>query len=108
MRAVALRVSISTARPPRSMRGGPRSFRTRRADGLRRVGTVLARRNGFGTVTDEHDARTGETRSAADVREEDEMNRMTFASIAAVVSLVNGIPGLIAPAALASLYGVIA
>jgi hypothetical protein len=34
------------------------------------------------------------------------MNRTTFASIAAVVSLVNGIPGLIAPVALASLYGV--
>ena len=36
------------------------------------------------------------------------MNRTTFASIAAVVSLVNGIAGLIAPVALASLYGVTA
>jgi hypothetical protein len=34
------------------------------------------------------------------------MNRTTFVSIAAVVSLANGIPGLIAPAATASLYGV--
>jgi hypothetical protein len=34
------------------------------------------------------------------------MNRTMFASIAAVISLVNGIPGLIAPVALASLYGV--
>ncbi|MDQ2912002.1 MAG: hypothetical protein M3T56_01970 [Chloroflexota bacterium] len=34
------------------------------------------------------------------------MDRRTFASIAAFVSLVNGIPGLIAPAAAASLYGV--
>ena len=34
------------------------------------------------------------------------MSRRVFASIAAVVSLVNGVPGLIAPAALASLYGV--
>jgi hypothetical protein len=36
------------------------------------------------------------------------MSRRVFASIAAVVSLVNGIPGLIAPAALASVYGVTA
>jgi hypothetical protein len=36
------------------------------------------------------------------------MSRSTFASIAAVVSLVNGVPGLIAPAAVASLYGVTA
>jgi len=34
------------------------------------------------------------------------MNRRVFASIAAVVSLVNGVPGLIAPAAVASFYGV--
>jgi len=34
------------------------------------------------------------------------MNRTTFARVAAVVSLVNGIPGLIAPAAFASFYGV--
>ena len=34
------------------------------------------------------------------------MSRRTFASIAAFVSLVNAIPALIAPAALASLYGV--
>ena len=36
------------------------------------------------------------------------MSRSVFASIAAVVSLVNGVPGLIAPAAVASLYGVTA
>jgi hypothetical protein len=34
------------------------------------------------------------------------MSRRTFASIAAVVSLINGVPGLIAPTALASFYGV--
>lgn len=34
------------------------------------------------------------------------MSRKTFASIAAAVSLVNGVPGLIAPAAMASFYGV--
>jgi hypothetical protein len=34
------------------------------------------------------------------------MSRRTFASIAALFSLVNAIPGLIAPAAVASLYGV--
>jgi hypothetical protein len=34
------------------------------------------------------------------------MSRRLFASIAAVVSLVNGVPGLIAPAAVASFYGV--
>lgn len=33
------------------------------------------------------------------------MSRRTFASIAAVVSLANAIPGLIAPEAVASLYG---
>ena len=43
---------------------------------------------------------------AVDVREEDKMSRRLFASIAALISLVNGVPGLIAPAALASLYGV--
>jgi len=36
------------------------------------------------------------------------MSRRAFASIAAVVSLVNGISGLIAPVALASFYGVTA
>ena len=36
------------------------------------------------------------------------MSRRVFASIAAVVSLVNGISGLIAPVALASFYGVTA
>ena len=34
------------------------------------------------------------------------MSRRLFASIAAVVSLVNGVPGLIAPAAVAAFYGV--
>jgi hypothetical protein len=34
------------------------------------------------------------------------VSRRLFASIAAVVSLVNGVPGLIAPAAVASFYGV--
>ncbi len=34
------------------------------------------------------------------------MSRTTFASIASMASLVNGIPGLIAPDAMASLYGV--
>jgi hypothetical protein len=34
------------------------------------------------------------------------MSRRTFVSIAALFSLVNAIPGLIAPAAVASLYGV--
>jgi hypothetical protein len=34
------------------------------------------------------------------------MSRRLFASIATVVSLVNGVPGLIAPAAVASFYGV--
>jgi hypothetical protein len=34
------------------------------------------------------------------------MSRRAFASIAAVVSLINGVPGLIAPAAVASFYGV--
>ena len=34
------------------------------------------------------------------------MSRKTFASIAALFSLVNAVPGLIAPAAVASLYGV--
>jgi len=33
------------------------------------------------------------------------MSRRVFASIAAVVSLVNSVPGLIAPAAVASFYG---
>lgn len=33
------------------------------------------------------------------------MSRRTFASIAAVVSLANAIPGLLAPEAVASLYG---
>jgi hypothetical protein len=46
------------------------------------------------------------TGGAADVREEDKMSRSTFASIAAVISLMNAIPGLIAPAAVASSYGV--
>ena len=34
------------------------------------------------------------------------MSRRVFASIAALVSFVNGVPGLLAPAALASFYGV--
>ena len=34
------------------------------------------------------------------------MSRRLFASIAALVSLVNGVPGLIAPLAVASFYGV--
>ena len=34
------------------------------------------------------------------------MSRSTFASIAALVSLVNAVPSFIAPAAVASLYGV--
>ena len=34
------------------------------------------------------------------------MSRTTFASIAALVSFVNAVPGLVAPGALASLYGV--
>jgi len=34
------------------------------------------------------------------------MGRTTFASIAALFSLVNAVPGLIAPTAVASLYGV--
>lgn len=34
------------------------------------------------------------------------MNRRTFASIAALFSLINSVPGLVAPAAVASLYGV--
>lgn len=34
------------------------------------------------------------------------MSRRAFASIAAVVSLANGVPGLIAPVAVASFYGV--
>jgi hypothetical protein len=34
------------------------------------------------------------------------MSRRTFVSIAALFSLVNAVPGLIAPAAVASLYGV--
>jgi hypothetical protein len=34
------------------------------------------------------------------------MNRRMFVSIAALFSLVNAVPGLIAPAAVASLYGV--
>ena len=34
------------------------------------------------------------------------MSRSTFVSIAALFSLVNAVPGLIAPAAVASLYGV--
>jgi hypothetical protein len=34
------------------------------------------------------------------------MSRSTFASIAAVISLINGVPGLIAPAVIASFYGV--
>jgi hypothetical protein len=34
------------------------------------------------------------------------MNRRVFASIAAIFGLVNAVPGLIAPAAVASLYGV--
>jgi hypothetical protein len=65
----------------------------------------LERRNGFGTVTDEHHARTGGIEEPADVREEEVVSRRTFVSIAALVSLVNAIPGLIAPAAVASLYG---
>ena len=66
----------------------------------------MARRNGFGTLTDEHHARTGGTEEPADVREEDKMNRRIFVSIAAAFGLVNAVPGLIAPAAVASLYGV--
>lgn len=46
------------------------------------------------------------TGGAADVREEDKMSRSTFASIAAAISLINAVPGLIAPAAVASFYGV--
>ncbi len=46
-----------------------------------------------------------ETGGAADVLE-GKMSRRTFASIAALFSLVNAVPGLIAPAAVASLYGV--
>jgi hypothetical protein len=87
------------------MRGGPRSFRASRPRALRRVGAALARRNGFRTVTDEHDARTGGSGGTVDVRE-GKMNRRTFVSIAALFSLVNAVPGLIAPAAVASLYGV--
>jgi hypothetical protein len=34
------------------------------------------------------------------------MSRRTFASIAALFSLINAVPGLIAPTAVASLYGV--
>lgn len=34
------------------------------------------------------------------------MSRRTFASIAALVSLINGVPGLIAPTVIASFYGV--
>jgi hypothetical protein len=34
------------------------------------------------------------------------MNRRTFASIAALFSLINAVPGLIVPVAVASLYGV--
>ncbi len=34
------------------------------------------------------------------------MSRRTFASIAALVSFANGVPGLIAPTAVASFYGV--
>jgi hypothetical protein len=34
------------------------------------------------------------------------MNRRTFASIAAIFGLANAVPGLMAPAAVASLYGV--
>ena len=34
------------------------------------------------------------------------MSRKAFASIAAVVSLINGVPGLIAPGVMASFYGV--
>jgi hypothetical protein len=65
----------------------------------------LERRNGFGTVTDEHHARTGGIEEPADVWEEEVVSRRTFVSIAALVSLVNAIPGLIAPVAVASLYG---
>jgi hypothetical protein len=39
-------------------------------------------------------------------REEDKMSRRTFVSIASVFGLVNSVPGLIAPAAVGSLYGV--
>jgi hypothetical protein len=42
---------------------------------------------------------------AVNVQEEDVMNRRTFASIAAVFGLANAVPGLIAPATVASLYG---
>jgi hypothetical protein len=42
---------------------------------------------------------------AVDVRE-GKMNRRVFASIAAVFGVVNAVPGLVAPAAVASLYGV--
>jgi hypothetical protein len=71
MSAVAFRVSIETTRPSRSMRGGPRSFRTSRP-GIAprgRVSRASVPRNAFRTVTHEHDARTGGTESAADVRE---------------------------------------
>jgi len=73
MSAVAFRVSIETARPSRSMRGGPRSFRTNRP-GIGPRARARPRpaplcRNAFRTVTNEHDARTGGTRSAADVLE---------------------------------------
>jgi hypothetical protein len=44
------------------------SFRTSRARAVLRAGAALARRNGFGTVTDEHHARTGGTEEPADVR----------------------------------------
>ena len=37
---------------------------------------------------------------------EGKVSRSTFASIAALISLVNAVPALIAPAAIASLYGV--
>src|SRR5919197_1024710 len=43
--------------------------------------------------------------SAADVPGEGKVNRRTFVSIAAIVSLVNAIPGLLAPEATAALYG---
>jgi hypothetical protein len=35
------------------------------------------------------------------------MSRSVFASIAALFSLINAVPGLVAPAAVASLYGVV-
>src|SRR5207247_10956701 len=104
--AVALRVSIAMARPPRSIRGGPSRLSISRALVTRCPRGAPARRNGFRTLTDKHDARTGGNRGAVAVREEDKMSRRVFASIAAVVSVVNGIPGLIAPAAVASFYGV--